>query len=115
MPLSRRLLSAACALALVLLPGATLAAEEPPATPVGMYGELRDLVLPGPELEPLPLTAQSEVVLRRIAVRPHGDGHRYDFDYYGLVAGEFNLCDYLQRVDGSDSSDLPPVTLRFEA
>lgn len=78
----------------------TAAAVESPS--VGRPARLNDLVLPGPELEVLPANSLSPVVLRIVAVRPHGDRFRYDLEYWGREAGSFDLRQYLRRVDGSD-------------
>lgn len=74
---------------------------------VGMSGTLRDLVLPGSELEVAPVTRESVLILRIDAVRPHGDAFRYDFTWYGLEPGTYALAPYLVRKDGSSTADLP--------
>lgn len=89
-------------------------ADETKPTPLGLYGQIRDLVLPGSELEARPLEQESPVVLRIVTTRPHGDAFRYDFDYYGLEGGAFDLRDFLQRIDGGDAADLPPIPVRFD-
>ena len=50
------------------------------------------IVLPGSELEALPIEDRNApVVLRIVASYPHGTARRYDFEYYGLEAGRFDL------------------------
>lgn len=82
---------------------------------VGLPVEISDLVLPGTELEPVPITDETPVVIRIDAVYPHGTEFRYDLVVYTLEPGEFDVCDYLQRKDGSGTDDLPAVTLSSES
>lgn len=102
------------ALSLSLFIGGDIRADEAAPTPVGLYGKLRDLVLPGSELEAKPLTQDAPVVVRVLAARPHGDAFRYDFDFYGLEPGDHDLAEFLRRKDGSATDDLPPVPLKFD-
>ena len=114
----RRLLSLSLlVIATSWAPWRDLPAEEsvPTASPVGMSSQIRDLVLPGSELIAKPLQPGAPLVVRVLATRPHGDSFRYDFDYYGLEEGEFDLGDFLQRADGSAADDIPAIPLRFEA
>jgi hypothetical protein len=67
-------------------------------------------VLPGSELEVKPLAdRRSPIVLRIVSAEAMGDGYRYQFEYYGLEPGKFDLRDYLQRKDRSSTADLPPM------
>jgi hypothetical protein len=67
-------------------------------------------VLPGSELEVKPLTdRRSPIVLRIVSTEEMGDGYRYEFEYYGLEPGNFDLRTYLQRKDRSSTANLPPV------
>lgn len=77
---------------------------------VGLSGTIRDLVLPGSELEVAPLTRETVLVLRIDAVRPHGDAFRYDLSWYGLEPGTYPLAPHLVRKDGSSTADLPEHT-----
>ena len=79
---------------------------EIPRSTVGMPVQISDLVLPGPELEPVPITDETPVVVRIDAVYAHGTGFRYDLVCYTLEPGEFDVSDYLRRKDG-------PPHLRF--
>ena len=96
---------------------APLWSQEPeiPAGTVGMPVEIPDLVLPGPELEPAPITDDTPVVIRIDAVYPHGTGFRYDLVCYALEPGEHDLRDYLRRKDGSATDDLPQLLLASES
>jgi hypothetical protein len=71
------------------------------APTVGRTGELRDLILPGGELEVLPGDSTTPLVVRLTAVRPHGEAFRYDVEYWAREAGSYDLRDFLRRVDGS--------------
>lgn len=113
-----RLVIRAGALALVLTlsplhPFTPSSAHAQPESTVGMPGRLEAVVLPGSELEAKPLTdRKSPVVLRVVAVYPHGSMFRYDLEYAGLEPGTHDLRPYLQRKDGSSTADLPPVTVQ---
>lgn len=88
-------------------------AETPPPT-VGMSERIEQVVLPGPELEVRPLEDRhAPFVLRIVAVYPHGTDHRYDFEYYALEPGEYNLSEYLQRTDGTTPDDLPEIIVEY--
>lgn len=85
-------------------------------TYVGLPAVIEQIVLPGVELEPKPLEDRSQpIVLRIVQVYPHGSDHRYDLTYYGLEPGEYNLTDFLQRVDGSPTDDLPSLQVTIKA
>jgi hypothetical protein len=73
-------------------------------------------VLPGSELEVKPLLdRRTPIVLRIIAAEPMGDGYRYDFEYYGLAPGSFDLRAYLQRKDRTSTAGLPPMRVTIES
>jgi hypothetical protein len=98
--------------AALLLPTSAMGDDVRSAT-VGMSGRIDGVVLPGPELEVKPLDdARAPLVLRVVAVYPHGTAHRYDLVWYGLDPGEYDLKDYLRRKDGSSAEGLP--SLRVE-
>ena len=88
---------------------------QPRKSPIGVYRDIQDLILPGTELEPKPLHQNTEIILRITAIRAHGDSFRYDLSYCGLQKGEFGLSDYLQRKDGSSTQDLPNLPVEFES
>ncbi|HEY1191079.1 MAG TPA: hypothetical protein VGE74_25825 [Gemmata sp.] len=96
---------------LVLL--VALSAHAQPTTTVGMTGTLEGVVLPGPELEAVPLTdRKTKVVLRVVRVYPHGTAFRYDLEYFGLEPGTHDLRPYLQRKDGAPVGELPPISVQ---
>lgn len=98
----------------LLLPQFALAGEDagitiPPST-VGLPVEVEGVVLPGSELEPVPLDDDSVVVIRIDAVYPHGTNHRYDLVVSALEPGTFDLADHLQRKDGTEVGPLPAMS-----
>lgn len=93
--------SLALALALALAP----TQSEAPA--VGRNGELRDLILPGGEVEVRPGDSLTPLVVRLTAVRPHGDRFRYDVEYWARESGSYDLRDFLRRVDGTPLDEGP--------
>ena len=84
-------------------------AQDEEGTSVGMPRWIRDLVLPGTELEAKPSDVETSVVVRIADVRPHGDSFRYDIEYYGLDVGSYDLAEYLQRKDGTSTEGLPEI------
>jgi len=80
---------------------------------VGVPVAVDQLVLPGPELEPIPITDKTPVIVRIDRIFPHGTAFRYDVVYYGLEPGEFNLSQFLKRKDGSQAADLPAVPIQI--
>ncbi|MFT5289849.1 MAG: hypothetical protein ACI8QS_002057 [Planctomycetota bacterium] len=78
---------------------------------VGEPSWMRELVLPGTELVAAPGDFRSPIVIRIDSVSPHGTDLRYDLSWYGLDPGTFNLVDYLGRVDGSTTKDLPEMSV----
>ena len=85
------------------------------STPIGVKVQVNDQVILGPELEAKPLTQNSSVVLRIKAIRPHGDAYRYDYEYYGLVPGSFDLGDYLQAKNGEPLTNKPNLPVQFKS
>ncbi len=81
---------------------------------VGMPLRIEQIVLPGSELVTKPLDETNHpIVLRVTGSFPHGSKYRYDLEFHGLEPGKFNLCDYLQRKDGSPTGELPPLTVEI--
>jgi len=79
---------------------------------VGRTARIEQLVLPGSELEVKPQEdPRAPLVLRVVGTFRHGSDHRYDFEYYGLAPGEYNLADYLRRKDRSSADDLPAIAV----
>jgi hypothetical protein len=103
-------------LALALISGAlaTRGGEATVAT-VGMPCTIRELVLPGSELEVARLGDKSPIVLRVESASPHGSAFRYDLEFYGLEAGDYDLGRWLRRKDGSATGDLPPIPVHVRS
>lgn len=102
------------ALAVLLALGAAVhAGQDVRSSQVGVSARISDLVLPGSELEVAPPQSDAPLVLRIVAVRPHGDAFRYDLEYWGLESGERDLREWLRRSDGSSTADLPPLVVTF--
>jgi hypothetical protein len=77
-----------------------------------MPGKIQQLVIEGTELEVKPLAdRRAPFVLRITEAYPHGSAFRYDFVYYALEPGEYDLKNYLRRKDGTplDASLSIPV------
>lgn len=84
---------------------------------VGMTATLSDVLLPGAELRVKPdVGGRRAVALRITAAYPHGTaGFRYRFVWSAYEAGRHNLADYLERADGGEATELPPVMVEAEA
>jgi hypothetical protein len=83
---------------------------------VGVTVKMDSVILPGPELEVRPIDSKkTPVILRITATYPHGNDFRYDFEWYGLDPGEYDLKDFLQRKDGKTLGTLPPTPLKVTA
>lgn len=97
----------------ILVAAAHAQSAELPRSTVGVPVAVEQLVLPGTELEPVPVTDETLVVIRIDRVYPHGTALRYDLVYYGVEPGEYDLRQFLRRKDGSGTDDLPalPVTV----
>ena len=80
----------------------TTTATEKNETTVGMVGRIKEVKIAGSELEVVPLQDRdTPIVVRIVRTFPHGTDFRYEIEYYGLEPGEYDLKDYLRRVDGS--------------
>jgi hypothetical protein len=107
-------------LVLGALLGAPALAQAPPAPEpqrpsVGMIGTFTNLVLPGSELEAVPADVASKVVVRVVDVRPHGTAHRYQLEFVGLEAGNYDLRGFLRRKDGTSTDGLPELPVEIVA
>lgn len=101
------------AAALLLALAQAFAAE----TTVGMPARISSRVLPGSELIVARTDANAPLVLRIVATYPHGDAHRYDFEFWALESGEYDLREHLERADGSPlgADELPPIPVKVGA
>ena len=76
---------------------------------VGMPGYLKQLILPGSELEVVPLDRKAPVIVRITEAFRHGTAFRYDIVFYGMEPGSFDIKKYLRRKDGSSTAELPAI------
>lgn len=75
---------------------------------VGMSKRIEEIVFPGTELIVKPLEDRNDpFVLRILNTYKHGTDYRYDLEFYGLEPGQYNLTDYLIRLDGTTDDPLP--------
>lgn len=90
----------------------TAIAEDSRTTTIGMPRRIVDLILPGTQLEVIPIRRDAPVVVRILQAIGHGpDKHRYELEYYCLEAGDFDLSQYLRRSDGTTTKDLPEISV----
>jgi hypothetical protein len=92
---------------------AAAVAQEPVRTTVGIPGRIAGVVLEGGELEAVPASLGSKVVLRIGHVQRHGTAHRYDLEFTGFEAGEYDLAQWLRRKDQT-AAELPPIPVVVE-
>ncbi len=82
--------------------------------PVGVPRWSREVVLDGSRLEVRPPDLETELIVRIDSASPHGTAWRYDFEYYGLEPGSYDLVDYLRREDGTELVGLEPFSVLIE-
>lgn len=83
---------------------------------VGSVGRVQDLVLPGSPLQAKPLDDRNRpVVVRVVETFPHGDAQRYELTFMALEPGRYDLREYLERVDGGSTEDLPAVEVEVSS
>ncbi len=81
-------------------------------TTVGYPAEYLQIVLPAPEVVPLPPGDRSQPIIVRIdRTWPHGSDFRYDMTVTGLEPGEYNVADFLVAIDGGPHPGLPVIDL----
>lgn len=79
---------------------------------VGMMGSIKQVVLPGTELEAKPYNDRKIPVLVRVrSARPSGVDYQYDIEFQGYDPGTYDLRDYLRRKDGSSLDNLPALKI----
>ncbi len=93
------------------LPTARIDGEAQRSAPVGMFGSIKQVFLPGTELIPDPTIGPNAgfIVIRLDGVYPHGDGFRYDLTWSAEKPGQFNLSQSLRRRDGTPADNLPTI------
>ena len=108
------LLFVACLMLLTFIGPANYAQTPFPEThaTVGFQQTLFQIVVPGSELRAKPINDRDQpVIVRIIDTYSHGTDFRYDLEFRGLDSGEFNLADYLQRIDVSDHRPIPAIPI----
>ena len=114
--MSRETWVTVCGLLLVLSATKGLSAEEVPEGFVGQACVVRQVLIPGPRVVPTPLTQdRPNVILRITEVYPRVDSALYDFECYGLEAGQHDLRDFLQYADGSKLDDVSPILIQVNS
>lgn len=100
---------------------ATAAAQEEPVSTeneyaVGFPGVMEDVILPGSVLKSKNIESRDQsIVVRVVNAFAHGDAFRYEFEFYGLEPGTYNLIDYLEREDGSSTEGIPELPVNIVA
>ena len=69
----------------------------------------------GPALESLPVDDQAAVVLRIADAARDGDWTIYELRYVGMTPGDYDLWQYLRRVDGQPLATQAPMTVSVRA
>lgn len=100
---------------LVLALNQPCAAQDTRSPTVGAPGRIEDLILPGSELAGRPIEEKAEMIVRVVKSIPHGDGYRYQIQFFGLEAGKYDLAKWLVRKDGSSSDDLPEINVEIQS
>lgn len=81
--------------------------------PVGFPGSIDEVQLPGTLLKAKNIESREQpFVVRVVNTFAIEGGFRYEFEFYGLEPGIHNLIDYLEREDGSEVGDLPPIEVK---
>ena len=89
-----------------------LRAEESTRTAtVGRSVRIEQVFLPGTKLVVRPQIDGGPIVLRILESFSHGDGFRYDLEYYGLEPGTYDLTEFLQATDGTTAEGLPEINV----
>lgn len=79
-----------------------------PSQRVGQPLEIRNIYIPGGEVEAKPRRDRKPpLVVRILEVKPAKDGSRYDFEVQGLEPGKHNLADYLEASEGTTIPAIP--------
>ena len=115
---SFRSVVAAAVVVVSLLIGTTSAVgqigDDPYTSTVGFPKQIRDVQISGGRMDVLPIQDREQpIILRIVDVRPHGSDFMYDFEYTGLEPGTRNLVDYLVRLNGNSTADVPPIKVQI--
>lgn len=94
---------------------APLRADDQRQPSVGAAGRVEQVVLPGSELVAKSVSDNDPIVVRVLGVFPHGDGFRYDLQFNGMEPGQYDLTQWLERKDGSELGELPPIAVEVRS
>src|SRR2546421_3185181 len=80
---------------------------------VGVEGKIES-DLPGSLLEAKPVNDKAPLLLRVATTMPAATTNaiHYDLRYIGLIAGDHDLKNYLNRADGTSTADLPAIPVK---
>jgi len=95
-------------LAVCLLIGTSVSVAAVPENSIGTEGVFY-LRTVGSAIEVKPVEEREALLLRIADVARDQDVSIYEIRYIGLIAGEYDLRDYLRQRDGTDLSSLPPA------
>lgn len=107
--MERRIITLAMMTCLIVSSISVASDSDPFKASVGMSQTIEEVILPGSELEVIPIQDQQPFVLRITEAFAHGTAFRYHFVYYGLEPGEYDLTNYLQRKDGTELGEMPAL------
>ncbi len=69
-------------------------------------------MIPGSKVVAKPIANKAQpMIVRIVDTYSHGSDFRYDIEYKGLDAGQYNLADFLEREDGSQSP-IPAINVQ---
>lgn len=90
--------------------------DDPETPSLGMTRMVEQIVLPGTLLTHKKVDPETTpLVVRVVRSFPHGDSYRYDISYFGMSEGDYDLKDFLERVDGSSTDDLPSIPVHIDS
>ena len=87
-------------------------AEPVASTTVGIAAVVEQVQFPGSLLRGLPVAdpLKADAIVRVLKAYSHGpDAYRYDFEVLPFVAKEIDIAKHVERVDGGELGELPPV------
>jgi hypothetical protein len=83
---------------------------------VGFPITIEGQVIAGSEVRPKLIDDRAQpIIIRIVATYPHGTDFRYDLEFYGLEPGEFDLADFLQRIDTADQQLIAKIPVVIES
>jgi len=72
-------------------------------------------VIPGSKVVAKPITDRTlPLIIRIVDTYPHGTDFRYDIEYKGLEPGSYDIGEYLQREDGTETP-IPSINIEVRS